>query len=1182
MASDVLNGHAGDLLAAKDLTIAEQASLLAESAQRIAALEAALAKAGVAVPPVAPPRPTVPSNGSTVANAEQRRADLTAATVLVVANDYPGQPAGVALPQVGAEAAEYCQIVKRAGGEVEVLRNVTVEHFRASLGKLHPDVLVFCGHGDADLGQGLALAFMNSERGRIELERDETIADILCAHASETEVDADASGGCQTGARLQLLVLNGCCTLRLANLMRVRAPPALRHIVCWRTITHDEAARAFGISFLRRRLRRRHQQRRESPRAAFEGAKCDVLLHRADSTLGGGWVDTSVPKFAFADPNDGSVVDQGTRLLLDGSSATAAGVPAFVDLHVEAKIEEEKRFADSVVPLLREWLDATPSSAPQVQALREELSMLEISAAEGDAAAREKCAELVAPTVESIRATAAPLAGLEQVERLRRIVEEGNKIYLGIHSGVLGMVRSNDGYEALCAELDAVGTDETRYPQQTGLLVDIYDAASQALPLFGQVCASVVMRAGAAGIKAKMRVVPLKHMFRVIQKHAMRADGESPTECETACDIVRGSITCGSTGELLGVLRLLLTLQAEGTIQLVRIKNRFKNPTAAGWADVMLNLVCLGGGDAISGHVCELQLLHATMLKARKDLGGHNAYASFREAAEILEFIVGDVLAASAREALRTLELTTVAEGDATGHAAAAGTAVSTLAKASHAVPKSSGAAGTVKSVLRVAMQLCKVSRAKWREAQWRAGRDMDIANDMLLRACSEGDIGEAVIQLLAGADITTTDGARGEQGFPSLELACLNGHAELIPLLVAAGADIDEDISQEGRCGFDGHMRLPTEARRGDTYLHFASRSGNVSVVKALIAAGADLNMGDKNGLPALLHAVYKKDTEIAQAILTAGANPFVPLPDPDRDNFGLVPDTPILSIAAFTGDTEMTQMFLSRGCEVNAVAASNAGAFALYFAAQHGRAEVVQLLIASGADVNMSTGHVELVSGAEAGCTALHQACCRGYVDVVIALVAAGADVNAACTLEGTQGHTPLLCSCRQYHDRIPQLLLAAGAQVNAELETGETAMALASKGGHLQLMQLLVDSGARASPEDMHQLQGLREPPATVAKRHTYSVWVVPVSSSNGVWICGECTLHNNHSSPVCEVCKQGCRPEPVRGLQTGTSNVPPSDDSTDAGALGRLDSTGFDRGEAGAALAAHVGDGQAGSC
>ena len=65
---------------------------------------------------------------------------------------------------------------------------------------------------------------------------------------------------------------------------------------------------------------------------------------------------------------------------------------------------------------------------------------------------------------------------------------------------------------------------------------------------------------------------------------------------------------------------------------------------------------------------------------------------------------------------------------------------------------------------------------------------------------------------------------------------------------------------------------------------------------------------MGDKNGLPALLHAVYKKDTEIAQAILTAGANPFVPLPDPDRDNFGLVPDTPILSIAAFTGDTEMT----------------------------------------------------------------------------------------------------------------------------------------------------------------------------------------------------------------------------------------------------------------------------------
>ena len=115
------------------------------------------------------------------------------------------------------------------------------------------------------------------------------------------------------------------------------------------------------------------------------------------------------------------------------------------------------------------------------------------------------------------------------------------------------------------------------------------------------------------------------HVFRVLQKHALRIDGGAPTHFETACDIVRGSIVCASMGDLLVVLRLLLKMEAEGLIKIVRFKNRFKNPTAAGWADAMLNYVCLGGGAAAASHVCELQLVHATMLKARKEFGGHAA-----------------------------------------------------------------------------------------------------------------------------------------------------------------------------------------------------------------------------------------------------------------------------------------------------------------------------------------------------------------------------------------------------------------------------------------------------------------------------------------------------------------------------------------------------------------------------
>ena len=81
------------------------------------------------------------------------------------------------------------------------------------------------------------------------------------------------------------------------------------------------------------------------------------------------------------------------------------------------------------------------------------------------------------------------------------------------------------------------------------------------------------------------RAAPLKHVFRVLQKHATRVDGGAPTEFETACDIVRGSIVCGNMADLLVVLRLLLKMQKEGKIIIVRWKDRFKSPTAAGWAD---------------------------------------------------------------------------------------------------------------------------------------------------------------------------------------------------------------------------------------------------------------------------------------------------------------------------------------------------------------------------------------------------------------------------------------------------------------------------------------------------------------------------------------------------------------------------------------------------------------------
>ena len=59
-------------------------------------------------------------------------------------------------------------------------------------------------------------------------------------------------------------------------------------------------------------------------------------------------------------------------------------------------------------------------------------------------------------------------------------------------------------------------------------------------------------------------------------------------------------------------------------------------PSGGGWRDVMINYY-LKSDEA--KHVCELQLVHASLLTARKGLPGHVVYGRGRNALELMEKI---------------------------------------------------------------------------------------------------------------------------------------------------------------------------------------------------------------------------------------------------------------------------------------------------------------------------------------------------------------------------------------------------------------------------------------------------------------------------------------------------------------------------------------------------------------
>merc|ERR1711959_581620 len=69
-------------------------------------------------------------------------------------------------------------------------------------------------------------------------------------------------------------------------------------------------------------------------------------------------------------------------------------------------------------------------------------------------------------------------------------------------------------------------------------------------------------------------------------------------------------------------------------IDVLRVKNRFAEPTSGGWADFMISFRFRSDPNQ---HVCELQLCHKDMMNVRKQMGAHHEYAEFRSALELLE-----------------------------------------------------------------------------------------------------------------------------------------------------------------------------------------------------------------------------------------------------------------------------------------------------------------------------------------------------------------------------------------------------------------------------------------------------------------------------------------------------------------------------------------------------------------
>ena len=94
----------------------------------------------------------------------------------------------------------------------------------------------------------------------------------------------------------------------------------------------------------------------------------------------------------------------------------------------------------------------------------------------------------------------------------------------------------------------------------------------------------------------------------------------------------RGMIICEDMRCVNDVLKSLAS--ASAGIEVLRVKDRYTTPSPGGWRDALVNFVCRGDE---SRHVCEMQIVHRSMLVARVGLDGHGVYDRVRNAVELLE-----------------------------------------------------------------------------------------------------------------------------------------------------------------------------------------------------------------------------------------------------------------------------------------------------------------------------------------------------------------------------------------------------------------------------------------------------------------------------------------------------------------------------------------------------------------
>jgi uncharacterized protein len=270
-----------------------------------------------------------------------------------------------------------------------------------------------------------------------------------------------------------------------------------------------------------------------------------------------------------------------------------------------------------------------------------------------------------------------------------------------------------------------------------------------------------------------------------------------------------------------------------------------------------------------------------------------------------------------------------------------------------------------------------------------------------LMIAAGMGSMEVATLLISAGADVHTLDSRAGAS---ALHKACQGGHLEVAEALVEGGAPIDLETTTTGHTplveaiwfasdriveyllGQDALVELKTYYGFSiDDHINYALRVNqgtNRPALERIQQLVAQRRARDALGVAGSLNkAVLANDQDGVHTAIAAGADLEERYPMVCSFSDG---HTPLL-LAARDGREQIVNMLVAAGADVNAVEPVF-GAVPLHKATYHGYLEIARTLAnAKGVDLNYQ--------GPSNGYAPLHDSLWHGYADCAGVLLAAGA---------------------------------------------------------------------------------------------------------------------------------------------------------------------------------------------